>query len=855
MSALTEKILEHLAAVSFVAGRDARAALPAVMPLGAAAELHFLETGRDLFFYDREAGKAFFHATADLVAAFGGLDPWLEQSRIFLSQRGTFRAAVGFFEQASTVRCELGIEAERTWFETGAHWLALHTDSATAYFSEPVATLLGKNSVLELKALLSPAEPLLKSRLSLGTYLQGALKVRATCGVQNVALWAQRGADILAAGRARGEAWFRMESEEAHVFLMEILPGFHLSKHKRSFALLLQAWTGLEMTLEESYRSMDAERAFVKTDGHRILVPPVMADREDALLAIYHMGAHLAFGSYEEDFLYALFRDQGLGPQWLDTDQRIAWGSLVAHFGEDSSRFQMIFDLCEDLRVDAALNREMPHYVARIVCAAAAHAQPEGPARAYYREGVAMLESYRQGTLGEDFLLLSQPGSNISDSFCVALDWYRKKDLPPLSPAEKSLAYLPGRSPNTDPAIYPTHYGCLGRDDRMQPGNMLKTITSTGITHEPPEKLEYNEIPQSDQTNESLRTTRRPRLHPSSSLRAKKRIGSPPARGGAGTAGGVPLPVQVDAVRTHRQDPRGGIPYPEWDYRINGYKKEWTRVYERRLHDENATLATEINATYKGTLWRLERALQALKPTRMVPLRRQGQGNDVDLDAAVQFIVERRAGHAPKPRIYTSRRPQLRDTAVFLLADLSTSIMAQIGGSDLRILDRLRAALLLFCEALTEVGDSFAIYGFASKYRDEVLLYPIKRFIEPFDGKTRALIGGLTGRLATRMGAAIRHSTRLFQESPAQRKLLLIVTDGRPADYDDGGDIRYLQEDTRMAAKEAQRQGVHAFCISIDPSGGEYLPAIFGSGHYSILSNINRLPQSVPEIYLRLRGK
>ena len=94
MSAATEDILDHLAAISFVAGRDARAALPVVTPLGEVATLRYLETGRDLFFYDREAGKAFFHATADLVKAFGGLDPWLNQARRFLSQRGTFRAAV-----------------------------------------------------------------------------------------------------------------------------------------------------------------------------------------------------------------------------------------------------------------------------------------------------------------------------------------------------------------------------------------------------------------------------------------------------------------------------------------------------------------------------------------------------------------------------------------------------------------------------------------------------------------------------------------------------------------------------------------------------------------------------------------
>jgi nitric oxide reductase activation protein len=251
---------------------------------------------------------------------------------------------------------------------------------------------------------------------------------------------------------------------------------------------------------------------------------------------------------------------------------------------------------------------------------------------------------------------------------------------------------------------------------------------------------------------------------------------------------------------------------------------------------------------------RLKKALQAQKPTRMSPLRRQKEGEEPDIDAAVQFVVERRAGQSPKANIYRQRRPLQRDTAVLLLADLSTSIMAEAADSGVRVVDRLRAAMLLFGEALVEVGDPFALYGFASKYHQEVLVYPIKRFDERFDGRARAVLGGLSGRLATRMGAAIRHSTRQLLRSPGQRRLLLILSDGRPADYDDGGDPRYLQEDTRMAVREAREQGVHAFCISLDPRGGEYLPLVFGPGHYLVLPQIDHLPQRLPEIYLRLRG-
>ena len=828
MSAATEDILDHLAAISFVAGRDARAALPAVTPFGEVATLRYLETGRDLFFYDREAGKAFFHTTADLVKAFGGLDPWLDQARRFLSQRGTFRAAVGFFEQASAVRRGWGVEGEALWFALGAAWVDRHVDSAASYFRVPAAILFGDAGTEGLRALLTPADVLAKGRLGLGTYLEGAIKVRGICGLEGVEEWARRGADVLAAGRVRGEAWFRLESDEARSFLLEVLPGFHMGTHKRLFGLLLQAWTGLHLPLEEGDWGLEGGRSFLETDGRSLFVPAVMPDREEALLAFYHTGAHLAFDSYEQDAIRTLFAEIGMEHPPLDPDQRITWRPLFAQFGEDLIRFQLIFDLCEDLRVDTALERQMPGYLARVLRAAHAHNPPGGPARRYYEEALRLLEEARTGRLSAELAVLTMAQAGIVDAFRAALTLYATTDLPPISLSERASAYLPGHSPNAARPVYPRHK--RGTDaPEMDGGGELGATGHEEKPREAPQQAEGND-PDMDIPPEDIQGT------------------------GGRVGVGIPIPAKVVGSGRGVQGPQGGWPYREWDYRQQNYKENWARVHERPLREQDEVRAVAIAAEYDGTLRRLKRALQAQKPTRMAPRRRQYEGDEPDLEAAVQFMVERRAGRSPKASIYQQRRPQQRDTSVLLLADLSTSIMAEAGDSGVRVVDRLRAAMLLFGEALVEVGDPFALYGFASKYHDEVLLYPIKRFADKFDSRARALLGGLSGRLATRMGAAIRHSARLMLRSPAQRRLLLILSDGRPADYDDGGDFRYLQEDTRMAVKEAQDLGIHAFCISLDPRGGEYLPLVFGPGHYLVLPHIDSLPARLPEIYLRLRG-
>ena len=208
---------------------------------------------------------------------------------------------------------------------------------------------------------------------------------------------------------------------------------------------------------------------------------------------------------------------------------------------------------------------------------------------------------------------------------------------------------------------------------------------------------------------------------------------------------------------------------------------------------------------------------------------------------------------SPEETVYRRRELNQREVSVILLADLSTSIMQLLPEGRGRLVDRVRAGILLFAESLEMVGDSYAIAGFCSKYRDNVAYYRIKDFDEPWSAEVKAQVGGLSGRLATRMGTAIRHATACFNGVSSRRKLLLLVSDGRPEDYDDGGDRRYLHEDTRMAVKEAVSRGVHPFCITVDTLANEYLPQIFGKGHYLVLDHINALPQRMPEIYLKLR--
>ncbi|MBI2312200.1 MAG: VWA domain-containing protein [Betaproteobacteria bacterium] len=845
MNSEVEKALAALAEASFVAHRDALAALPCVRRHGDAAALEWLKACRELFLHDRDAGRAFIRGTPAIEEVAEEVLTWTRQALQFMKWRNSWKAVEGFMDNLPRAYLILGHAGEVRWAEIGHKWCMRHLESGTAYFRTPVDDLAGRQGITGVENVCTPAEELFElRRLALSTYLAGAIKVRNLLGAPAVLPWALRGADILQAGRLRGEAYFRLESEESLHLLMEQLPGYRLPEHQRLMQFLVAAWYPGSIGLKDGNWSPDQGRAFVETDGRDLFLPAAMAGREEAVLGVLHAAGHILFGSYRRDHMEALFREAGAANPSVDPGQRIDWQPLYALFGDDAPRFQLLFDLCEDLRVDWRIGKVIPNHLQRMVEEAEACHPGPGPAADYYDLALRTLK--RAANFTPALTLPHQGGGNasrrfepllaeqatVADAFRIALQLYREIPLAPVSTREEcQRAYLPGRSPNAARPVYPreeqTESGKQQRDLDQEEGTPSQTPLPLADEKSP--KCVQGGEPESDQKTDRM-------------------------AGVGGQAGfGIPQPARVQSHGRGQGAGERGIPYPEWDYREGRYKRNWAWVQERKLAESNMNEAIRLTHQYAHALARLKKAIQAQKPTRQAPLKRQFEGDDIDLDAVVGFVAEKRAGLSPHTSIYRRRDVQQRDTAVTLLADLSTSVMQQLPEGQGRVVDRIRAGLLLFAESMEVVGDAYAIAGFSSKYRDSVSYYTIKDFEQPYTGEMKAVIGGLSGRLATRMGAAMRHALTRFRDAPCRRRLLLILSDGRPEDYDDGGDVRYLHEDTRMAVKEAGDQGVHAFCITLDPAGTEYLSRIFGAGHYLVLDHINSLPKKLPEIYLRLR--
>jgi hypothetical protein len=302
--------------------------------------------------------------------------------------------------------------------------------------------------------------------------------------------------------------------------------------------------------------------------------------------------------------------------------------------------------------------------------------------------------------------------------------------------------------------------------------------------------------------------------------------------------------------------------YDEWDYHVQLARPDWATVIERRQPKGDPDVMDEILTKYKPVASRIKHLIDAMQPQGIVRRRGYEEGEELDLNAAVRAMIDIRRGIMPDPRINIRITRNIRDLAIVVLMDLSESTNEKIGDVSEgdegyeeapSILSLTREATGLLSWAIDSIGDTFAVHGFASDGRHDVQYYRFKDFDQKYDDEAKARMAGMQGGLSTRMGAALRHSGTHLLEQNASKRLVLLITDGEPADIDER-DPQYLRHDTKKAVEELAMKGVYTYCLTLDPEADRYVARIFGENNYSIVDNVERLPERLPDVFAAITG-
>ncbi len=290
--------------------------------------------------------------------------------------------------------------------------------------------------------------------------------------------------------------------------------------------------------------------------------------------------------------------------------------------------------------------------------------------------------------------------------------------------------------------------------------------------------------------------------------------------------------------------PEPDFKYDEWDYKRGAYREDWCHLYEVPVVPGDPAYVNQVKHKYRAYIWQIRRQLEMIKGEDKM-LSRQVDGEEMDIDAMIEHVIDHRNGSEPSDRLFRRRVRNERSLAVMFMVDMSGSTKGWVNNAE-------RESLILLCEALELLNDNYAIYGFSGWGHKRCEIYPVKRFDEQYDDSVRAKIAGIEGKDFTRMGVAVRHLSKLLEEQGARHKLLITISDGYPDDFGDEYRNNYGIEDTRRALQEAHERGIRSFCVTIDRQGADYLPHLYGPARYEVVPNAYRLPMRMAEIYRHL---
>ncbi|KNZ69385.1 hypothetical protein Tfer_2023 [Thermincola ferriacetica] len=787
-----------------------------------------LEQGYKLAIEKPDDADVFFKALPNFLQVAGSkyIYQWLEAAyEVTNAKRGTLSA---FFKASPEVAVFTGKDVFtgkiKHWALLGNRLAAIDNELAMEFFDK-TPQVLKKMEWNELEEWVRLIERVSRDYSTEGAaeFIKSTPELLQQLDIKEAAQWVEYGLKSELGGKKL--AYFTMKSQESRDVISGLRSGLHIESVKKVLHIYCEGLTGETVIIRNSSdlptRIHSDDQLFGSLDTRRIYLPDlvkVFENERDNLrfyrVMMMHLVAHRKFGTME--LSKAEFKELAL-----------------------DSKLGMLFEYIEDNRVDYLAMQKFPGLerdMRLLVKASVREIQKRTPN--LYAFLIHYLWSDKADVpekIKTEYLRFwdnvlkngasSRESLNLARRIINILSWqeiFEKEFSPHYDGEYKNLAYR-GK------LKFDLIYTSMKADEEIDGSPAEGSKVNNGIGQE--EDIELDKKFFSPQ-NQALN------LSDEFYLWLKKLL---------------------HRFREDEENPyRMVVYYDEWDRTLNDYKKDWCRVREILLKPSTAAFVDRTLEENYGMINTIKRYFGMLQPERFRRYNRQEEGEEVDIDAVIEAMVEIKADVSPGTGFYVRRDKRERDVAVGFLLDLSYSTDEVISENGKTILDVEMESVIVMAEALEVLGDKYAIYGFNSDLRDKINFYVVKDFEEPYTFEVKQRFGGLQSYGMTRLASAVRHAVFKMEKVQAAIKILIILSDGRPFDFDYHSQLTkdyeefYAETDTRMCLREAKMKGINPFCITVDRKGQDYLEYIFGNVNYIIIDDINALPTKLTETYKNL---
>ena len=783
---------------------------------------------------------------------------------------------------------------------------------------------------------------------AVGAFLSSVPRVMERISVGQVDSWFQQGVELLNENVDGGVAYFRLESARSEQVLEALSSSVEMEKIRGFLRLYCQALAGSEVEIKPAHELSDKNLGWVSveaasTDGTSVYLPEVADQYADkaknfAWLKVVstHQTGHLEFSSFEFNYAQASNLFEDLRPKFNtstsdDASSEQESATNISRLFDLFTNRQMgadIFSVVEDARIDNLLKHYYrglaPHY--QSVQADALGTRPsikEMPLQQAMVELLVRLSLDRTAhvpvpveyadqakALAGILRHLQAIEATVEDSAEAALRIYHIiSQLPSAQVApdeweDQDLDNEDFSEGDNDQIVDEMQRSQEGdgqesSEDYESPDDvdfrgdfkpemvqlLMRMRSEQGadgseemqaISQEMLEELLKNSTDLDMEEGEDLEAFANNLMKEAEGTSKKGQVSS----------GNAQIPHQdEEGGPLDSREPRSYV-YDEWDFRANDYRPRWCVVHEKQPVAGDTRFYSETLQTYAGLMEQIRRQFEMVRPEMHRKARRLKEGEDIDLDAALDAMIDIRSGHSPDDRVYWRNNKDERDVSVAFLLDMSASTAEAVDDTrrdaadwDVptdpaeyakwlrtrrtegtrrqykRIIDIEKESMVLLMSALDLIGDQYGVYGFSGFGRENVEFYVIKDVEEKPSDVIKQRLDKVAPLHATRMGPAIRHTISKLEAVQSKTKFLFLISDGRPQDRGysrEGVEKEYAVQDTRMALMEARQKDITPFCLTVDRQGHDYLKMMAGDMNYEVLPDITELPSRLPYLYRRL---
>jgi len=685
--------------------------------------------------------------------------------------------------------------------------------------------------------------------------------------------WVETGLSFFPEDEKKRIDYFSLRTSEASEAISRWKAAVLLDDYQRLLSIFVQALSGKELGLKSTdeldFEQMSTARYYPTSDGDTIYLPSFVAEgktpRENFRyykVAAAHQAGYVEFGTFASGFSSIITLLESLPQKDLAMD---------------------IFYILEDGRIDRRLREEYRGIGQDLdlVLSEAMNTRPflqelpvqEALVEALLRLSVGKMDERKEiPGISEhiaflEYLLFGfyKKAKNVWDCFFKTLEIYGYLSRLPSRRLYNSYVPVPFRG-KLDPSLFPApdqmaSLSVEGQDDEPEvpiPSGELKNILETLKDVSNLQVQDATEI-----LSQGLFIT---------DLEGAT-VGDESNNSSKDTREGWKIPLVAAISRSN--DHEGPFYYDEWDYLQGDYRRRWCCLREKTIEPRDTGRIDTIYTNYRDLIQQVRKQFQRIRPTFQQIVRRVEWGDEIDLPAMIEAVVDRKTGESPSEKIFMRKEKKIRRISTALLVDMSAStdktvpfaenanyppggiastrdpVYEQKTEEDKRIIDIEIESLVVIMEALDALDDEYAIFGFSGSGRDKVDFYLMKDFCDPYSEMLKSRISGIRPKESTRMGTAIRHATGKLKAVESDQRLLIVLSDGYPQDHDYGEDRsseEYGLHDTMMALLEAKREGIRPFCITVDQSGNDYLRKMCDPSNYLVIKDTHSLPEILPKV-------